>query len=86
MQDWAEIRHLHVSEGMSIRAIAKQLGLSRVTVTRAVQAAAPSQHQRGPSLSAFDEFEDDVRRLLKATPSMPASVIAERVGWTGSPS
>lgn len=69
-----------------MRAIAKQLGLSRVTVTRAVQAAAPPHYQRGPSPSAFDEFEDDVRRLLKATPSMPASVIAERVGWTGSSS
>lgn len=69
-----------------MRAIAKQLGLSRVTVTCAVQAAAPPQYQRGPSRSAFDEFEDDVRRLLKGTPSMPASVIAERVGWTGSSS
>ncbi|TFB54187.1 IS21 family transposase [Cryobacterium tagatosivorans] len=86
MQDWAEIRHLHVSEGMSVRAIAKQLGLSRVTVTRAVQAAGPPQYRRDPSPSVFDEFEDDVRRLLKATPSMPASVVAERVGWTGSSS
>jgi hypothetical protein len=71
---------------MSVRAIAKQLGLSRVTVTRAVQAAGPPQYHRGPSPSAFDEYEHDVRRLLQATPSMPASVIAERVGWTGSSS
>jgi transposase len=61
------IRHLHVSEGMSVRAIAKQLGLSRVTVTRAVQAAGPPQYHRGPSPSAFDEYEHDVRRLLQAT-------------------
>jgi len=67
-----------------VRAIAKQLGLSRVTVTRAVQAAGPPQYRREPGPSAFDAFEDDVRRLLKATPAMPTSVIAERVGWTGS--
>jgi len=69
-----------------VRAIAKQLGLSRVTVTRAVQAAGPPQYRRAPSPSAFDVFEADVRRLLKATPSMPATVVAERVGWTGSSS
>ena len=67
-----------------MRAIAKQLGLSRVTVTRAVQAVGPPQYRRDPGPSAFDAFEDDVRRLLKATPTMPTSVIAERVGWTGS--
>jgi transposase len=71
---------------MSVRAIAKQLGLSRVTVTRAVNSAGPPQYRRDPNPSAFDEFEDEVRQLLKATPSMPASVIAERVGWTGSSS
>lgn len=69
-----------------MRAIAKQLGLSRVTVTRAVQAAGPLQYHRRPSPSAFDEYEHDVRRLLQVAPSMPASVIAERVGWTGSSS
>nr|WP_198417714.1 DDE-type integrase/transposase/recombinase [Cryobacterium sp. TMT1-66-1] len=81
--DWAEIRHLHVSEGMSVRAIAKQLGLSRVTVTRAVHSAGPPQYRRDPGPSAFDDFEADARRLLTTTPSMPATVVAERVGWRG---
>jgi transposase len=35
VEDWAEIRHLHASQGMSIRAIAKHLGIARATVTRA---------------------------------------------------
>lgn len=69
-----------------MRAIAKRLGLSRVTVTRAVNSAGPPQYRRDPGPSAFDGCEDEVRRLLRATPSMPASVIAERVGWTGSAS
>ena len=32
----------------------------------------------------FTPFEPLVRRLLAVTPDMPATVIAERVGWTGS--
>jgi hypothetical protein len=39
---------------------------------------------RGPS--EFDVFESRVRALLVQFPSMPASVIAERVGWAGSAS
>ncbi|WP_366927631.1 helix-turn-helix domain-containing protein [Aeromicrobium sp.] len=33
MQDWAEIRHLHGAEQMSVRAIASRLGISRDTVS-----------------------------------------------------
>jgi transposase len=29
-----------------------------------------------------DAFEPEIRRLLAKTPSMPATVIAERIGWT----
>lgn len=36
--------------------------------------------------SVFDGFERRVRALLKEFPSMPATVIAERVGWEGSAS
>lgn len=34
--------------------------------------------------TSFTPFESAVRQLLAATPDMPATVIAERVGWTGS--
>lgn len=34
--------------------------------------------------TSFAPFEPLVRQLLIATPDMPATVIAERVGWTGS--
>ena len=86
VQDWAEIRHLRISEGMSVRAIARQLELSRVTVTRALAAAGPPKYSRPPKPSRFDAVESQVRRLLHETPSMPATVIAERIGWEGSPS
>ena len=34
--------------------------------------------------TSFTAFEPAVRQLLAKTPDMPATVIAERVGWTGS--
>jgi DNA-binding transcriptional regulator LsrR (DeoR family) len=52
VEDWAEIRRLYRSEKLSQVAIARQLGLSRNTVAKALR-------------------------------SESATVIAERVGWTG---
>ena len=86
MQDWAQIRYLHGSEQLSGRAIAARLGLSRETVSRAVNSDFPPKYSRVPAPSAFDLFEPRVRGLLEQFPTMPASVIAERVGWPGSPS
>ncbi len=86
VEDWAEIRRLHAQEQLSIRAIAKHLGIARDTVTRAVAAQRPPQYVRPPVASRFDAYEPRVRELLKDFPAMPATVIAERVGWDGSPS
>ena len=68
------------------RAIAKHLGIARDTVARAVVAQRPPQYVRPPVVSRFDAFEPRVRELLKDFPAMPATVIAERVGWDGSAS
>jgi hypothetical protein len=38
-------------------------------------------HREGPG-SAVDAFEPAIRHLLAMTPDMPATVIAERIGWT----
>ena len=86
MQEWAEIRHLHFSEGLSARAIAARLGLARATVARALRTESPPRYSRAPAGSAFDAVEPSVRVLLARFPSMPATVLAERVGWTGSAS
>lgn len=71
---------------MSVRAIASRLGVSRDTVSRALAADGPPRYVRGLVDSTFDAFETQVRGLLKDFPRMPATVIAERVGWLGSPS
>ena len=84
VEDWAEIRRLHRSEQMPIKAIARVLGCSKNTVKRALAADGPPRYQRAGPGSVVDEVEPRIRELLRAWPWMPARVIAERVGWSYS--
>ena len=82
MEDWAEIRRLHRAEGLPIKMIARTLGVSRNTVRAAIASEGPPKYERKPAGSAVDGFEDAIREQLMVVPTMPATVIAERVGWT----
>ncbi|MEU8178058.1 IS21 family transposase [Microbispora hainanensis] len=81
VEDWAEIRRLHRAEQMPIRAIARKLGMGRNTVRRALESQGPPKYVRKPSGSIVDAVEPQIRQLLQAWPDMPATVIAERIGW-----
>ena len=81
VDEWAEIRRLHRAEGMGIKAIVRKLGVARNTVRAALRSdEAPKYTRNGPG-SAVDAFEPAIRRLLAVTPDMPATVVAERIGW-----
>jgi transposase len=82
VEDWAEIRRLHRAEGLPIKLIARTLGVSRNTVRAAIASEGPPRYERKPAGSAVDEFERAIREQLMVAPKMPATVIAERVGWT----
>jgi transposase len=84
LEDWALIRRLYSGEGLAKVEIARQLGISRNTVAKAIASADPPEYSRPPAPKTFDPFEQQVRQLLSETPSMPATVLAERVGWEGS--
>ena len=84
MEDWAEIRRLHRSEEMPIKAIVRKLGVSRNAVRRALGADAPPKYVRPAKGSSVDVVEPQMRVLLAQWPTMPATVIAERVGWERS--
>lgn len=81
VDDWAEIRRLHFAEGWAIKRIARELGVARNTVRAAVRSDRPPVYERTPSGSVVDAVEVEVRRLLQSDPRMPATVIAERIGW-----
>jgi transposase len=82
VEDWAEIRRLHRAEGLPIKLIARTLGVSRNTVRAAIVSEGPPKYDRRPAGSAVDAFEAAIREQLLVVPTMPATVIAERVGWT----
>ena len=84
VEDWAEIRRLHRSERMPIKVIARVMGVSKNTVKAALRSDGPPKYERPPRGSVVDDVESRVRELLRAVPTMPATVIAERIGWDRS--
>nr|WP_202627472.1 IS21 family transposase [Cellulomonas sp. APG4] len=84
VEDWAEIRRLHRVEGMAIKAIGRRMGVSRNAVRRALARDAPPKYERASKGSIVDAVEPAVRELLQSHPRMPATVVAERIGWDRS--
>ena len=84
VENWAEVRRLYRSEGLPIREIARVMGVSRNTVRAAIASDGPPKYERPPAGSVVDVVEPRIRELLEAYPRMPATVIAERIGWDRS--
>jgi transcriptional regulator with XRE-family HTH domain len=84
VEDWALVRRLHLNEGMSQREIARELGIARNTVARAIAAEKPPKYERPVRSSGLRDLEPRIRQLLADHPRMPATVLAERLGWSGS--
>jgi transposase len=83
VQEWAEIRRLHLAEGMSKKAIARKLGLSRNTVRAALSSEAPPNYHRTPPASKLDPYRAEVASLLRDEPHMPAKRVAEIIAEHG---
>jgi transposase len=71
-----------VAERVPIKQIARELGISKNTVKAMLAADAPPKYRRAATGSVVDQVEPRIRQLLMDTPTMPATVIAERIGWT----
>jgi len=84
VEDWAEIRRLHKSQGLPIRAIARKTGIARNTVRVALRSDEPPKYERARKGSLVDAVEPQIRQQLALDARMPATVIAERIGWTNS--
>jgi transposase len=84
VEDWAEIRRLARAEGLSVKAIVRRMGISRNAVRRALASQWPPKYSRPARGSVFDAVEPRVCELLRLDPRVPATVIAERIGWEHS--
>ena len=78
---------LHYAGGLSMRAVARKLSLSRNTVRR-VLGRGPVRRATSPVKrdSMLDSYLPEVRKLLDETPEMQATTVLERLrplGYTG---
>ncbi len=83
VEDWAEVHRLFDREGRPKAAIARQLAMSRNTVDRLLGLTEPPRYSRPPRGSQLDPFEGPITALLVADPTVPATVICERLRAAG---
>jgi transposase len=77
VHQWAEIRRLHLSEGVGIKTIARRLGLARNTVRAAVRSGVPPEYERRPAGSKLDPHREEIIRLLRDDPDIPGKRVLE---------
>lgn len=83
VQDWAEVHRLFHREGLSKKAIARRLGMSRTTVIKLLRRDGPPSYERASTGSMLDPFKDEIRRMLADDPGVAATVILERLRRSG---
>jgi transposase len=69
---------------MPIKQVARVMGVSKNAVKAALRSEGPPKYERPLRGSVVDEAEPRIRELLRAVPTMPVTVIAERIGWDKS--
>lgn len=84
VEEWALVRRLHLSEGLSQREIARRLGIARNTIAKAIRSEKPPKYEGVDRSSGMRNLEPRIRELLSQDARMPATVLAERLAWTGS--
>ncbi len=77
VHQWAEIRRLHLSEGQSIKAIARRLDLARNTVRAALPSDEPPAYRRSRSLSKLDPFKGEILSLLDEDAEIPGKRVLD---------
>ena len=85
--EWVQVRAL-VADGVSVREIARRLGMNRRTVARLARSTEPPRYRRASTGSQLDSFEPVLRRLLAEWPAIKAPRLTEilraEYGYTGS--
>jgi len=87
LEAWTTIRYLH-NCGTSIRQIARQLGISRNTVRRALACDAPPQYHRKAQPHELDAYAEEIREMVVLKKFIGSRILRELrlKGYTGSSS
>jgi transcriptional regulator with XRE-family HTH domain len=83
VEDWAEVQRLFHREGLTRKAIARRLGMSRTTVIRLLALSGPPRYARTRAGSQLDPYRDEIAALLAADPTVAATVIRKRLQRSG---
>jgi transposase len=84
VEQWAEIRRMHLVDGVSIREIGRRTGLHRETIRRALASERPPAYRRRKETSSkLDPFKDEIERLLHADHRLPGTRIRELIEELG---
>ncbi len=75
----AEVLKLGLVDGLSVRAIARRLGMARRTVRRMLGRELPARQGREPRPSALDPHLPAIKALLEETPELSAPAMLERL-------
>jgi len=78
MSQWAEIRHMHVVDGVSKKQVARRLGLDVKTVRSALKQEEAPLVRRSPRRGRqLDTWREEIEKLLRATPRISAKRIGK---------
>ena len=75
------IRYMHNTLGKSISAIARELGIARQTVRRALNDHPKRKKVKRPS--KLDPYKEEIKRLLEANPNLTNVLILEKIRKLG---
>jgi transposase len=86
LSTWAEIRHMHLIDGVSKKEVARRLDVNVKTVRRALQQEqAPGGRASPPARHQLEEHRDDVLALIAADPRIGAKRIGRVLELKGVP-
>jgi transposase len=83
VERWAELRREHFVRGVSIRALTERTGLSRNTIRKALRSERPPTFRCPERPSKLDRFKDEIHRLLREDPQLPAVRVLEEIAPLG---
>ena len=79
MEKWADLRRLHFAKGVPIRELQRRTGHDRKTIRKALRSDTQPRYERRARPSKLDPFKDEVHRLLREQPALPATRVRELI-------